>query len=87
MLCIAGAVPLLIDIVRDGSSAVQSAVVALEKLCSHSSGAPLLLLSTCSHGSLLKAAIIYLARPGLAWPGLARSFAAVLRKSKVKACI
>ena len=34
----AGAVPLLVDIVRDGSSAVQSAVVALEKLCSHSSG-------------------------------------------------
>lgn len=35
---IAGAVSLLIDIVRDGGSAVQSAVVALEKLCSQASG-------------------------------------------------
>ncbi|KAL3155148.1 hypothetical protein ABBQ38_011204 [Trebouxia sp. C0009 RCD-2024] len=34
----AGAVSLLIDIVRDGGSAVQSAVVALEKLCSQASG-------------------------------------------------
>lgn len=30
---------MLIEIVKEGSSAVQSAVVALEKLCSHSSGA------------------------------------------------
>ena len=29
---------MLIEIVKEGSSAVQSAVVALEKLCSHSSG-------------------------------------------------
>jgi len=36
----AGAVPMLIEIVKEGSSAVQSAVVALEKLCSHSSGKP-----------------------------------------------
>ncbi len=34
----AGAVPMLIEIVKEGTSAVQSAVVALEKLCSHSSG-------------------------------------------------
>ena len=33
-----GAVPMLIEIVKEGSSAVQSAVVALEKLCSHTSG-------------------------------------------------
>lgn len=41
----AGAVSLLIDIVRDGGSAVQSAVVALEKLCSHASGTLLSLLA------------------------------------------
>ena len=29
---------MLIEIVKEGTSAVQSAVVALEKLCSHSSG-------------------------------------------------
>ena len=44
----AGAVPLLIDIAREGSSAVQSAVVALEKLCSHSSGRLLAASSRCS---------------------------------------
>ena len=38
LFTVAGAVPLLIGIVKDGSSAVQSAVVALEKLCSHSAG-------------------------------------------------
>ena len=29
---------MLIEIVKEGSSAVQSAVVALEKLCTHSTG-------------------------------------------------
>ena len=38
---------MLMEIVKEGSSAVQSAVVALEKLCSHSTGwSPLLIVAT-----------------------------------------
>lgn len=54
----AGAVPMLIEIVKEGTSAVQSAVVALEKLCSHSSGSEAMM----KHGGI--AALLVLLNDG-----------------------